>query len=1304
MASLNEPLIQPEITQPGEIELKPLVRGKTKEVKPDSAGAINDLAAKVLSAKTSVIKYKQVFERFKILAKSANLVVAVLSNGLIGTFDINSQKFVGNSLELKVGLVTSLAVSGDDKLAAVSGSDRSIMLCEISDNGITLKAELKGHSRGVEMVQFIGDNTLYSCSLDKSVRVWDLATHNSEVVYRLEQKPRVLATNGVNLIVGDNNGQIHSFSLTGQQDPLVLTAHSSQVTAIKLSDTNKYVATGSLNGELCVWDIETLEMLWNTNEEKEVKSISFGPKDHYLAASFVKNKKLKVWNMIKKEEPIEFEGHKDDILCLKFRETGNHISIYTSSKDKTLRIWSYFGRSEEGLIESYNTDERYRFILYFNRTYIAIALENRVDIWNLKTLDAKGKNIGRKRVTQLEGFENTKIVGMDYNSVDNLFVVATDFGGIFLYNSNSWVRLKRKKDSDTHSGVTCVKFHPVYGHIVTGGSDGKICFRDIHQLKVFKELQENADPITCIDFAVNKNLLISGSEDQTVSVWNLNDSNKIVSFEDDMFELKGLKVTPDESKVICWDVRSSIYIWNINDKLLESVINISDLGVYEKHLLELIGESSDNNRIVDIYITADQRYMLIPYTDSRLRIWSLETRTPVTFLNCGIVYNFAIDNKEKYIYYCSPDGLKVTKSPLYDKFFNVHNPLKNPTETIHYLYQLLQDQRPGDYSPEMDYIFIAPYHITMANIYAYYGYLEHLKAHLTHHFSIIRDVNGFTPINTCLDIKEFDSVDLLIKALVNNIPIQKYVSSLIDGTIIALNEAGITSLNRLYEGLWITSTTTSLPKFVVESLSLPYEHFSDTIGIQKLNFLTQADISDKGQAIVFKESLIKQNYAMGSQESLSFLYSLEECSNEEIFRTPFIQQLLLYKWGKARMYATTQMGIYVLYLTLLILIDCNLLSETLLLILLITTNILLFSFELFQMITDFKEYWLDAWNNIDFARNVLCFAFIIVDIQELSIKDEVLAVLTLISFVRGMSYFRIFESTRYLINLVFEVFKDMTAFLALLIYCTLSYCFINMIFSRTRKLEPEQEPPGFEDSLSAAYKMNFGDFGDPSSITEWFVVTLMMLINPIVMLNLLISILGDTYSRVQENSAIADMKELLEMIIEVEQLLYWRKNIGSQKYFQMLLSKESEEEIDDPLDAKLKILGRKVDFIKAETKTYVSRLDKFESNTAGRLEKLEEIIHNSSEEQNAKIEGIITKVGEFDVLGTIIKEMSKKLNPDLDIDGIFRSKTLEAAEIHEPVAAASVANIAALPSGTVPAARLARKKAVKKPRVIGRIG
>lgn len=1278
MASLNEPLLQPLETQPGqEIELEP-ISSTTKLAKVDSTTAINELAAKVLSAKTTVIKYKSVFQKFKILAKSANIIIAVMSNGLIGTFDINSQKFVGNTVDLKVGVVTSLTVSSDDKLAAVSGSERVIMLCEISDDGVKLKAELKGHSRGVEMVQILGNNTLYSCSLDKSVRVWNLTTFTSEALLRLDAKPRVLGCNGSFLIVGDNVGQLTIYDIHKHEVILCTNAHSSQITALKVSDTNRFLATGSLNGELNVWNIETMENLWSTTEPKEVKTITFGPKDHYLVAAFVHGKKLKVWNLVKNEEPIEFEGHKDDVLCINFIDSANNISIYTSSKDKTLRVWSYFGRAEDGLIEKYVADERYLSLLYFNKTYIAIALLNRVDIWSLKYFDPKGKNLGRTRVTQLEGFDTMKIVGMDYNSNENLFVVATEFDGIFMYNASDWSRLKRKKDSYTHSGLTCVKFHPVFGHVVTGGADGRICFRDTSQLKVFKELQQNADPITCIDFAPKKNLVISGSEDQTVSVWSLKDNSIVSSFSGDMFELKGVKVTPDENKIIAWDLKSNIYIWNIYDQLLESVINISDLDILEKHLQELLGETSENNRIVDVYITADQKYMLIPYTDGRLRIWSLETRTPVTFLNCGTVYNFVVDNKEKYIYYCSPDGLKVSKSPLYDKYFSVHNPLKNTTETIHYLYQLLHDQRAGDYSQEMDYIFIAPYHITMANIYSYYGYLEHLKAHLSHHFSIIRDVNGFTPISTCLDIKELDSVDMMIKALVYHIPVQKYVASLIDGSIIALNDSGVQSLNRLYEAIWIPSTNTSLPKFAVEELALPTSFFSDSINIQKNNFLADSDITDKGQAIIFKESLIKQNYAMGSQESLSFLYSLEECKNEEIFRTPLIQEILLYKWGKARIYATSQLIIYALYIVLLTVIDFFPKAELTCHILLLITNILLFAFEVFQMITDFKEYWMDAWNNIDFLRNILCFAFIVVDMEDLGYRTELLALLTLISWVRGISYFRIFESTRYLINLVFAVFKDMIAFLALLIYCTLSYTFIRMIFKSGEK------NGGFEDSLKAAYVMNFGDIGDdnPGNLTEWIVITLMMLINPIVMLNLLISICGDTYSRVQGNSVIADMKELLEMIVEVEQLLYWRRNIGSHRYFQKLLSKESEEQDEDPMDLKLKILGKKVDFIKSETKTYISRLDKFEEATGGRLDKLENLIDSKSIEQNLKIDSIINKVGEFELLGVVIKEMSKKLNPDLDIEDTLKSLNAE-SEPH-------------------PAALMTRRKTIERPNVMAK--
>ena len=54
------------------------------------------------------------------------------------------------------------------------------------------------------------------------------------------------------------------------------------------------------------------------------------------------------------------------------------------------------------------------------------------------------------------------------------------------------------------------------------------------------------------------------------------------------------------------------------------------------------------------------------------------------------------------------------------------------------------------------------------------------------------------------------------------------------------------------------------------------------------------------------------------------------------------------------------------------------------------------------------------------------------------------------------------------------------------------------------------------------------------------------------MLNLLISIMGDTYSKVQESNDIANYQELTEMIIEIEKLMFWKKAFSHKHYLQQL--------------------------------------------------------------------------------------------------------------------------------------------------------
>lgn len=53
---------------------------------------------------------------------------------------------------------------------------------------------------------------------------------------------------------------------------------------------------------------------------------------------------------------------------------------------------------------------------------------------------------------------------------------------------------------------------------------------------------------------------------------------------------------------------------------------------------------------------------------------------------------------------------------------------------------------------------------------------------------------------------------------------------------------------------------------------------------------------------------------------------------------------------------------------------------------------------------------------------------------------------------------------------------------------------------------------------------------------------------PLIMLNLLIAIMSDTYERVSNGMVEADGKELNSLILEQENMLFWNRNQKSKSY------------------------------------------------------------------------------------------------------------------------------------------------------------
>mmetsp|Transcript_27211 Transcript_27211/g.5021 ORF Transcript_27211/g.5021 Transcript_27211/m.5021 type:complete len:92 (-) Transcript_27211:1100-1375(-) len=88
-----------------------------------------------------------------------------------------------------------------------------------------------------------------------------------------------------------------------------------------------------------------------------------------------------------------------------------------------------------------------------------------------------------------------------------------------------------------------------------------------------------------------------------------------------------------------------------------------------------------------------------------------------------------------------------------------------------------------------------------------------------------------------------------------------------------------------------------------------------------------------------------------------------------------------------------------------------------------------------------------------------------------------------------------------------EIIIDMFSFMLILTMITFSLGLVFFIAFKGQK--------SFFESLTHTYRLDYGDFDpDYSTPLQWFIFLLGTITGPLVLLNLLIAIMGDTYDRV----------------------------------------------------------------------------------------------------------------------------------------------------------------------------------------------
>ena len=148
-----------------------------------------------------------------------------------------------------------------------------------------------------------------------------------------------LSPDGKYIASGSADKTVRVWDLGTGKCLMTLEGHSSPVLAVCWSPDGKYIASGSHDKTVRVWDADTGDCLWIPEHSDRVMSVSWSPDGSQVASgtgSMDAGGKVHVWDFGMRECVRTLEGHSAYVKSVSWSPDGSRIA---SGDDRTVRVW-----------------------------------------------------------------------------------------------------------------------------------------------------------------------------------------------------------------------------------------------------------------------------------------------------------------------------------------------------------------------------------------------------------------------------------------------------------------------------------------------------------------------------------------------------------------------------------------------------------------------------------------------------------------------------------------------------------------------------------------------------------------------------------------------------------------------------------------------------------------------------------------------------------------------------------------------------------------------------------------------------
>jgi WD40 repeat protein/DNA-binding Xre family transcriptional regulator len=194
--------------------------------------------------------------------------------------------------------------------------------------------------------------------------------------------------------------------------------------------------------------------------------------------------------------------------------------------------------------------------------------------------------------------------GYDFS---NLTVWQAYLQGMKLHQVNfSNSDLSKSSFTRTLGSILSATFSPD-GKLLATGIDNEICLWEVTNIKQIMTCKGHTSWVQSLAFSPDKNLLASGSNDQTIRLWNIHTAQCWQIFQGHGSSVRCLAFSPDGAVLASGSNDQTIRLWNIHTTQCWQIL------------------SGHTNRVIFVAFSANGKILVSAGEDQTIRVWDVDT-------------------------------------------------------------------------------------------------------------------------------------------------------------------------------------------------------------------------------------------------------------------------------------------------------------------------------------------------------------------------------------------------------------------------------------------------------------------------------------------------------------------------------------------------------------------------------------------------------------------------------------------------------------------------------------------------------